>query len=83
MSMADEVKTTIEKNASFSAGKDYKVMLSGLNQAKNHPSAFYSNEEMQAESTDINTASDCEALSEASSNNSLPHLSKIDHPGLR
>ena len=84
MRMVDEVKTTIEKNASLSAGKDYKVIMSGLNQAKNHPSAFYSNEEMQAESTDINdTASDCDALSQASSNNSLPHISKIDDPGLR
>ena len=45
MCMADEVKTTMEKNASLSAGKDYKVILSGLNQAKNHPSAFYSNEQ--------------------------------------
>ena len=84
MCMADEVKTTMEKNASLSDGKDYKLMLSGLNQAKNHPSGFHSNEEMQAESTDINdTASDCDALSQASSNNSLPHISKIDDPGLR
>ena len=84
MRMVDEVKTTIEKNASLSAGKDYKVIMSGLNQAKNHPSAFSTHEEMQAESTDINdTASDCDALSQASSNNSLPHISKIDDPGLR
>ena len=84
MSMADEVKTAMEKSAPLSAGNEYKIGSSGLNQAKNHPSAFYSNEEMQAESTDINdTASDCDALSEASSNNSLPHISKIDHPGLR
>ena len=84
MRMADEVKTAMEENASLSAGKDYKIGLSGINQGKNHPSAFYSNEEMQAESTDINdTASDCDALSEASSNNSLPHISKVDHPGLR
>ena len=82
--MADEVKTAMEKNASLSAGNKYIIGSSGLNQGKNHPSAFYSNEEMQAESTDINdTASDCDALSQASSNNSLPHISKIDDPGLR
>ena len=84
MCMADEVKTTMEKNASLSAGKDYKVIMSGLNQAKNHPSAFSTHEEMQAESTDINdTASDCDALSHASSDDSLPHISKINHPGHR
>ena len=84
MRMADKVKTAMEENASLSAGKDYKIGLSGINQGKNHPSAFYSNEEMQAESTDINdTASDCDALSHASSNDSLPHISKINHPGLR
>ena len=84
MRMVDEVKTTIEKNASLSAGKDYKVIMSGLNQAKNHTSAFYSNEEMRAESTDINdTASDCDAISHASSDDSLPHISKINHPGHR
>ena len=82
--MADKVKTAMEENASLSAGKDYKIGLSGINQGKNHPSAFYSNEEMRAESTDINdTASDCDALSHASSDDSLPHISKINHPGHR
>ena len=82
--MSDEVKTAMEKNASLSPGKDYKIGSSGLTQENNHPSVFYSNEEMQAEATDINdTASDCDALSHASSNDSLPHISKINHRGLR